>query len=251
MTPRPVTLASVGRTSPSRPEKAALNDGAVGHDGPPRRRLTGVQRRASILAAALEVFGERGYEHVRSDDVAAAAGVSKALVYEHFRSKEHLYLELLDKVAGDALTRVLEVGSEPGAVGVDRFEPAIRATLEWMREEPHAFRMLVRSVSDPAIAARQRELGLHATAALAQLMEQEPPEHRQGLERPQLEQLARMIIGSVHGLGQWLVDSGEWDTEETIELLMSFMWLGLGGLQEGRRWPAPEPRAETPGRRRN
>jgi AcrR family transcriptional regulator len=215
-----------------------LNDVALGRDGgPPRRRLTGAQRRASILEAALAVFGERGYEHVRSDDVAAAAGVSKALIYEHFRSKEDLYLELLDSAAGDALARVVESGSDPGATGVERFEPAIRATLEWMHDEPHAFRLLVRSVSDPVIAARQRDIGRNATAALAQLMELEPPAHRQGLDRAQLEQLARMIIGSVHGLGQWLDESGEWEVDDAAEILMSFMWLGLAGLQEGRRWP--------------
>jgi AcrR family transcriptional regulator len=229
----------VGQTSPSRAAGGAANEGAINHhDGPPRRRLTGAQRRASILEAALTVFGERGYEHVRADDVAAAAGVSKALIYEHFRGKEELYLELLDTVVAQAMGRVIEVGSPPGATGVERFEPAVRATLEWMHDEPHAFRLLVRSVSDPGIAARQQELGRNATAALAMMMEQEPPEFRQGLERPQLEQLARMIVGSVHGLGQWLIEQGDWDVEEAFELLMSFMWLGLGALQQGRRWPA-------------
>jgi AcrR family transcriptional regulator len=218
----------------------------VDESSPPRRRLTAPQRRASILAAAARVFGERGYEQVRADDVAAAAGVSKALIYEHFRSKEDLYVELLDRAAREALTRVIEAGSQPGAEGVERFEPAVRATLEWMHDEPHAFRLMVRSVSDPAIAARQRELELAAVAALVDLMEHEPPEHRQGLDRPHLEQLALMIVGSVHALGRWLAESGEWDVEEAMDLLMSFLWLGLAGLQEGRRW---QP-AGTPERRR-
>lgn len=228
----------MGQSSPGRPETAALNDVAFGRDGgSPRRRLTGVQRRASILEAALTVYGERGYEHVRSDDVAAAAGVSKALIYEHFRSKEDLYLELLDTAARDALARVFDAGSDARASGAERFEPAIRATLQWMHDEPHAFRLLVRSVSDPVIAARQRDIGRDATVALAQLMEQEPAAHRQGLDRAQLEQLARMITGSVHGLGQWLDENGEWDVDDAVEILMSFMWLGLAGLQDGRRWP--------------
>ena len=50
----------------------------------PRRRLSAEERRESILDAANSVFGERGYETVRIDDVAAAAGISKALIYEHF-----------------------------------------------------------------------------------------------------------------------------------------------------------------------
>ena len=58
----------------------------------PRRRLSAEERRESILEAANEVFGEHGYEHVRIDDIAAAAGISKALIYEHFRSKQELYM---------------------------------------------------------------------------------------------------------------------------------------------------------------
>jgi hypothetical protein len=105
-----------------------------------------------------------------------------------------------------------------------------------MNQDPHSFQLLARSVSDPAIAARQDELGRHAVAALAGLMEQEPLGRREGLDRPQLEQLARMIIGCVYGLAQWFAEHGDWEVEEAMEILMTFMWLGLGGLQEGRRW---------------
>ena len=54
----------------------------------PRRRLRAEERRESILDAANLVFGQRGYDTVRIDDVAAQAGISKALIYEHFRSKQ-------------------------------------------------------------------------------------------------------------------------------------------------------------------
>jgi AcrR family transcriptional regulator len=209
--------------------------GVDGTPQPPRRRLTGAQRRTSILTAAATVFGERGYEHVRADDVAAAAGVSKALIYEHFRSKETIYLELLDRAVRDLLGRV--VAASHSGSGVGRFEPAARAALEWVHEDPHAFQLLVRTVSDPVIARRQNELGRNAVGALAELMEHEPPERRAGMERPQLEQLARMIVGGLYGLGQWMVERGAWDVEEALSTLMGFMWIGLGGLQDGRRWP--------------
>ena len=48
-----------------------------------------------ILEQAIDVFGTRGYHNVSMDDVAEAAGVSKALVYQHFASKDELYLEVL------------------------------------------------------------------------------------------------------------------------------------------------------------
>ena len=48
-----------------------------------------------------------------------------------------------------------------------------------------------------------------------------------------------MIVGSVHGLGQWLAESGDWEVEDAVEFAMSFMWLGLVGLRAGRRWQPP------------
>jgi AcrR family transcriptional regulator len=224
-------------SSQSRADSAGAASEGAAQAGPPRRRLTGPQRRLSILAAASKLFGERGYENVRADDVAAAAGVSKALIYDHFRSKEVMYLELLDAAASDLLARVVEASTEPDATGLARFEPAVRAALEWVHDDPYAFGMLVRSVGDPAIAARQNEIGRDAVAALAALMEQEPLERRAGMDRAQLEQLARMIAGGLYGLAQWHVEHGEWEVEEALSTLMGFMWVGLEGLQEGRRWP--------------
>jgi AcrR family transcriptional regulator len=45
-------------------------------------RLTGTQRQRLILDAAAELFAECGYERARLEEIAAAAGVSKALIYE-------------------------------------------------------------------------------------------------------------------------------------------------------------------------
>ena len=52
----------------------------------PKRRLTAEERRTGILDAALAVFSRRGYHAASIDDIATEAGVSKALIYEHFAS---------------------------------------------------------------------------------------------------------------------------------------------------------------------
>src|SRR3954471_2035330 len=88
----------------------------------PKRRLRAEQRRESILEAANLVFGQRGYDTVRIDDVAAAAGLSKALIYEHFRSKQELYSELMNQAALEMLDRIVSAGSSPGAMGPARLE---------------------------------------------------------------------------------------------------------------------------------
>src|SRR3954465_5977062 len=95
--------------------------------GRPKRRLRAEQRRESILEAANMVFGQRGYDTVRIDDVATAAGISKALIYEHFRSKQELYGELMNRAALEMLDRIVVAGSDPVATGPARLERGAEA----------------------------------------------------------------------------------------------------------------------------
>jgi AcrR family transcriptional regulator len=53
------------------------------------------ERRAAILAAALDEFSARGYAATRLDDVAQRAGVAKGTIYLYFRDKESLFQELV------------------------------------------------------------------------------------------------------------------------------------------------------------
>ncbi len=61
---------------------------------PPRRRRKDA-RPGEILAAALALFGERGFSATRLDDVAARAGVSKGTVYLYYPTKEDLFRAVL------------------------------------------------------------------------------------------------------------------------------------------------------------
>lgn len=61
--------------------------------GPLRRRLPKAERRALILEAAREVFLSHGVGATRVADIADAAGINTALMYQHFSSKEELFSE--------------------------------------------------------------------------------------------------------------------------------------------------------------
>lgn len=56
-----------------------------------QRRLSAAERRRSIVRAAIPIFASRGFHGATTRDLAAAAGVSEALLYRHFPSKEALY----------------------------------------------------------------------------------------------------------------------------------------------------------------
>jgi AcrR family transcriptional regulator len=224
-----------------------------GVKGAGRRRLSAEERRESILDAANQVFGEHGYEHVRIDDVAAAAGISKALIYEHFESKQDLYSELMNRAAIDLLRVLVEAASASGMEGALRMENAAAAGFLWVQEHPHSFHTFIRDVTDPEISARQEALRRSSVTAMADVMEMEPPETRAGMARRQTEQIAEMIVGGWYALAEWWLRHPDVPREELMTSMLGFMWLGLGQMQDGARWELKlggnvRKGAETPSR---
>lgn len=67
-------------------------------NGSPTRTGRGRGKREAIIAAAKEVFFQEGYAGAAMDRITAVAGVSKATVYNHFRSKEELLLAVIEDV---------------------------------------------------------------------------------------------------------------------------------------------------------
>jgi TetR/AcrR family transcriptional regulator len=61
----------------------------------PRLRIPATARKASIIRSAAAIFGEKGFNGTKTREIAARAGVSEALIFKHFPSKEDLYAAIL------------------------------------------------------------------------------------------------------------------------------------------------------------
>ena len=142
---------------------------------PPKRRLTAEERRTGILDSALAVFSESGYHSASIDDIAREAGVSKALIYEHFASKQELYADLIARNARELTQRIgaalvgveLDSGAARLAVGLDAF-------FAFVEERRDAWRMLFREVADPETAAVLDRMLEQVTAEVTVLISQDP-----------------------------------------------------------------------------
>jgi len=130
--------------------------------GPNRTRGAGEVRvgrrpipmlRARILLSAMDLFGEKGFDAVPVDDVAARAGVGKGSVYRQFGSKEELYaasvIEGFVQLRGQIETALADAASIP-----ERIRTIVRHTLSffWNRRQ---FFILLR---DPTKLPRAREI---------------------------------------------------------------------------------------------
>src|SRR5215216_4958142 len=59
-------------------------------------RMNGEERRSQILEVAVSLFSQRGFRGTTTKEIAAAAGVSEAMVFRHFANKEELYSAIID-----------------------------------------------------------------------------------------------------------------------------------------------------------
>ena len=99
----------------------------------PVRRLRRAERREQILTAATQAFAHAGFAATSLDDIATAAGISRAILYRHFDSKTDLYRAVLDR----ACARLAS------AVGTSDFTGAsIDALVAVAAEDPDGFRLL-------------------------------------------------------------------------------------------------------------
>lgn len=67
--------------------------------GPIASRMAGEARRMQILEVAVSLFSQRGFSGTTTREIAQAAGVSEAMVFRHFATKQELYSAILDHKA--------------------------------------------------------------------------------------------------------------------------------------------------------
>ena len=80
-----------------------------------RVRLSSAQRREQLLTIAREVFAERGFEGTSVEEIAARAGVSKPVVYEHFGGKDGAYQAVVEKETTTLHAEIHAALTRPGA----------------------------------------------------------------------------------------------------------------------------------------
>ncbi len=100
------------------------------------------QRRDDILAAAKEVFAERGYHATTMADVATAAGMSYGSVYWYFDSKDALFHALMD--SEEQALRAHVAGALDGRPDEDMFRLAVRSTFEFFEADRRGVKLLFR-----------------------------------------------------------------------------------------------------------
>lgn len=191
--------------------------------------MTGKQRREQLIRIGRTLFADRGFEGTTVEEIAAKAGVSKPVVYEHFGGKEGLYAVVVDREIRtllDAITAALttEHTSPRGLV-----ELAALALLDYVENSTDGFRILVRDSptgqSTGSFASLISDIATQVEHLLAAEFK------RRGLDPRAAPVYAQMLVGMVALTGQWWLDSRRYNKADVAAHLVNLAWNGLSGME--------------------
>ncbi|MEO3813010.1 TetR/AcrR family transcriptional regulator [Sphaerisporangium sp. B11E5] len=197
------------------------------HDHPPggsrpaRRRLSVDRRREELMAAALELFSKHDAEDVSVDDVASAAGASRALVYHYFGGKQELYVTALRGAAEELEERLRPVG---GGSALEEIADGLTRYFDFVEDHAAGFAALLRG----GPANRTGEVGEIVESVRRRMLRMIT--HRMRVEEPgaALRVTLRSWIASVEIAGLDWLENRDMDRATLESLLVDQMTALLG-----------------------
>ena len=203
-----------------------------------RAPMTGMERREQLIDVGRTLFADKGFDAVTIEEIAAKAGVSKPVVYEHFGDKTGLYEVIVDR----EITRL--VGMVNGALTDARhprelLEKAGMALFDYIEANRDGFQVLVRprGVNAPGgFASIIRDVADTLSERLV------PEFESRGFSKKLAPMYSQMLVGMVALTGQWWVEARKPKKDEVVAHVVNLAWNGLTHLE-------PKPTLRTTRRR--
>ncbi len=196
------------------------------HGGATRRgnRLPRDERRGQLLAAASEVFVDRGYHAAGMDEIADRAGVSKPVLYQHFSSKLELYLAVLNRHVDNLVSGVRQA-LRTTTDNRQRLHSAVQAFFDFIEHDGQGYRLIFENdyVTEPQVAAQVKVATESCTDAVFDLISRDS-----GLDPHRARMIAVGLVGiSVDCARYWLGADRPISKEHAVEGTVQFAWGGL------------------------
>jgi AcrR family transcriptional regulator len=166
----------------------------------PRRGRPGYDLE-SLLAVAVTVFNERGYDGTSMEDLSRRLGIAKSSIYYHVDSKEDLLALALDR-ALDGLFSVADEARASGGPAIERLERLVRGSVHVLTDRLPYVTLLLRARGNTGTErralARRREFDQIVAELVAEA-------ERDGDIRPDVDPAitARLLFGLVNSLVEW------------------------------------------------
>lgn len=190
--------------------------------------MPGPERRLQLLAEALQVFGEHGFHDSSMDQIAAAAGVTKPVVYQHFASKEDLF-EAVVVAAAERLSAGIEKAMANATSAREQVEFGFGAILEVCARDRATFSVLFDERSQLDASMRQQILNTQHSLASG------IANHLHGVGNGDRELqlvLGHALVGMTESaLRYWFENDAGIDATTLKSQLIELAWAGLRGAR--------------------
>jgi len=180
-----------------------------------------------LVEAALQAIRECG-AGVSVANIAAAAGVTKPVLYRHFADRADLQRAVSERAAQLLLERLLpELAKDRRPV--EHIRSTVAAFLAAAEDEPQLWHFVVHN---PGGAPEPAQVVEHSMAMIANLLAVALGDRLrlQGLEAGGAEAFAYGLVGMVYTAGDWWLNQRTMSREALTDYLTTFIWGGLSGV---------------------
>jgi len=197
-----------------------------------RVRLTRLERHEQLIDVARGLFADKGLEGTSVEEIAARAGVSKPVVYEHFGGKEGLYAVVVDREVTTLHEAIKASLATPDAGPRTLIERGTLALLDYIDDHTDGFRIISR---DSSGASAEAPFATILSDIAARVEDQLAGEFAKRDRDPETAPLyAQMLVGLIALAGQWWVDNqDEHGLAKPVVAahLVNLMWYGIRSLR--------------------
>lgn len=179
----------------------------------------------SLLAVAVALFNERGYEGTSMEDLSRKLGITKSAIYHHVPSKQELLRLAVNRALDGLFARVAELDGLDGPA-IERLEHLVRGSVRVLTEQLPFVTLLLRvrgnTEVERAALARRREFD----HIVAELVEQAVAE---GDLRTDIgpTTTARLLFGMVNSLIEWYKPYGDISADALADAVATVAFDGL------------------------
>jgi AcrR family transcriptional regulator len=176
------------------------------------------ERESRMLEAAGETFASQGFHDASMDTIAAAAGISKPMLYNYFGSKQGLYVAYVER-SGELLLQRMRDAAPPDAPAAERLRAGILAFLTYAQEHSPGWAILHREAlaQGGPLAAEVSQLRARIADMLSTLFNDEA--------------FAQAFVGAGESLATWWLAHPEHPKEQIAQILMDIAQLSSNPSQ--------------------
>ena len=189
------------------------------------KRLPRAVREQQMLDAAVQMFSMNGYHETSMDSIAAAAQISKPMLYLYYGSKDELFGACVTREAGKFM-RSIEFDASPTLPPLQRLRSVIAGFLQYVDQNRDAWRVMYREATGQAAFAALSETSRERVVEMTAVLLREAAKYAP--DDTDFELYAVALVGSGEAIADRLA-TGKVELDRAVEIMTSFLWGGIRG----------------------